>query len=454
MLKGIKFLSRPSVEQKKKLHQWMGCSRFIWNAKCDEDFYLRSYCFKYLPIGTYPPIDQSYAQYKTELSPWLSDCPSPILRNSCSNWFKTYQKFLKGECGRPRRKKKFSGNSILLTKELFCLEQDEFKNWKLFVGAKKNNIGYLPLHFHTKEFAKPNSIRIRMERGQFYVSFCYEDELDEKRLWDLEQYLDHFKNFSSEELDKITLGVDRGIKVPVQAEDFSFDLSEQGKKKKREKEKYLKRCQRKLAKQTKGSKRREKTKKLITKTAGKISDIRKNFCHQTSHSLVNSEAKILVFEDLKIKNMTSSAKGTQEKPGKRVKAKAGLNRSILDQGWGMLENFLSYKCYRAEKAFFKISAYQTSQECADCGHIHPENRKTQKDFCCIVCGHTDNADRNASIICKKRAIKLILNSGTELSKRGVLIKKREDIGRGGEDVFVEKQKYHRRSVKNDSVLHA
>ncbi len=113
-----------------------------------------------------------------------------------------------------------------------------------------------------------------------------------------------------------------------------------------------------------------------------------------------------------------------------------------------------YKCYRAEKAFFKISAYQTSQECADCGHIHPENRKTQKDFCCIVCGQTDNADRNASIVCKKRAIKLILNSGTELSKRGVLIKKREDIGRGGEDVFVEKQKYHRRSVKNDSVLHA
>ena len=68
----------------------------------------------------------------------------------------------------------------------------------------------------------------------------------------------------------------------------------------------------------------------------------------------------------------------------------------------------------------------TSQECADCSHIHPDNRKSQELFKCENCGHTDNADKNAAEVIKKRAIKLILNSGTELSKRGVLL----DSGRG------------------------
>ena len=69
---------------------------------------------------------------------------------------------------------------------------------------------------------------------------------------------------------------------------------------------------------------------------------------------------------------------------------------------------------------FKVSANHTSQECADCGHIHPDNRKSQALFQCRQCGHTDNADRNASLIIKKRAIDLMLDTGSVLSERGVL----------------------------------
>ncbi|MBL4818542.1 MAG: transposase, partial [Deltaproteobacteria bacterium] len=72
------------------------------------------------------------------------------------------------------------------------------------------------------------------------------------------------------------------------------------------------------------------------------------------------------------------------------------------------------------KAFFKVSASFTSQECADCAHIHPNNRVSQAEFVCENCGHSDNADRNAALVIKKRAINLILDSGTELSSRGVL----------------------------------
>jgi putative transposase len=84
---------------------------------------------------------------------------------------------------------------------------------------------------------------------------------------------------------------------------------------------------------------------------------------------------------------------------------------------------------RAGKLVIKVSAHHTSQECADCRHIHPDNRPSQAVFACQVCDHRDNADNNAAKIIKKRAIKLIRDSGTELSERGVL-RRRTDTGQG------------------------
>jgi putative transposase len=104
---GINFRAHPKAEQKKVLSQWMGCARFIWNAKCEENNYLYKFKQKFLPINTKTPIDQIYAQFKnTELSPWLSDCPSQILRNTMCTWRETMGNFLKGNCGRPQKKKK------------------------------------------------------------------------------------------------------------------------------------------------------------------------------------------------------------------------------------------------------------------------------------------------------------------------------------------------------------
>jgi len=114
----------------------------------------------------------------------------------------------------------------------------------------------------------------------------------------------------------------------------------------------------------------------------------------------------------------------------KAKQKAGLNKAILHSGWHILESFTKYKAYQAGKAFFKISAAYTSQECAVCGYIHPANRVSQSLFVCGKCGNTDNADHNASLVIKKRAIMLILDSGTELSATDVLTAA-ADIGRGG-----------------------
>jgi hypothetical protein len=75
-LTGINLRARPKGEQRKVLSQWMSCSRFVWNAKCEENDYLYKFKQKFLPINIKTPIDQSYSQFKdAQLSPWLSDCP-------------------------------------------------------------------------------------------------------------------------------------------------------------------------------------------------------------------------------------------------------------------------------------------------------------------------------------------------------------------------------------------
>ena len=94
--------------------------------------------------------------------------------------------------------------------------------------------------------------------------------------------------------------------------------------------------------------------------------------------------------------------------------------------------FIAYKSQRAGKAYFKVPANYTSLACAACGHTHQSNRKNQSMFHCEGCGHTDNADQNAALVIKQRAISLVKDSGAELSKRGVLTL-RKDKGRGAED---------------------
>jgi putative transposase len=404
----------------------MGCARFIWNAKCDEDRYLSVFAQKFLPIGTYAPIDQKFSQYKDDdLSPFLKDCPSQVLRNSAVNWFRTYQKFLKSECGKPKRKKKSDAGSIHLTNEVFRFETCQDGITRLFVGTKTNHIGYLSINKHNS-FETPKSIHIKKQNGEYTVSFCFDDGLNEADLLSQEDHLTFLKNSSRDFLEAHTVGIDRGVVRPVQAGDDVFDFTPEQKKKKIGKESYLKRYQRRLAKQQNGSSRRAQTKKKIARCHKKLANIRKDFCHETSRSIVNhTQNKIIVLEDLRTKNMTAKPKAKQDETGKWEKngaaAKAGLNKSILDKGWHQLESYLEYKSYRAGKAYFKVPAYQTSQECAACSHTHPGNRRSQDSFHCESCGHTDNADHNAAEVVKKRAIDLILDPGTGLSKRGVLL---------------------------------
>ncbi|NRA83590.1 MAG: IS200/IS605 family element transposase accessory protein TnpB, partial [Gammaproteobacteria bacterium] len=153
----------------------------------------------------------------------------------------------------------------------------------------------------------------------------------------------------------------------------------------------IKELQRKLAKKVKFSNNWKKAKEKITQLHSKISNIRHDRLHKISTSLSKSHA-IIVLEDLKIKNMTKSSKGNTEVHGKMVKQKSGLNRVILNQGWGMFKDMLKYKQgWRGGDGLFVDPKY-TCQTCPDCSHKSKDNRLTQAHFECVSCGYTNNAD--------------------------------------------------------------
>ena len=435
MLMGAKFSANPSVGQVIALSSWMGASKFIWNAKCDEDKYLRKFAVKFLPKGTFPKIDKAYAQYKTEISKFLEDCPSQILRNSASNWYNSYQESYKQkDRGRPKRKKRGQGMSIWLTRELFRFDTcEESGQLRLFVGQKKNNIGYLNVNWHDRSWEKhgpPNSIRIKKNKvGKFTVSFCYgEAETANAEKSHRKEFLKHLEARDREELEHEVIGIDRGVNILAATESASFHPSKKDRSGLAKYQQRTKRHQKVLSRRVKGSRRRNQARVKLAIAHNKVASIRDNFCHQITKKLVDMDKKVFILEGLKVKNMTATAKGNGKRPGKNVRAKSGLNRAILNMSWGKIETYLRYKARKNDKVVFKINAAYTSQECADCDHIHPDNRKGT-EFKCVSCGHTDHADTNASKVMKKRAINLILNSGTELLANGTL-RPKTNTGRG------------------------
>jgi len=150
-----------------------------------------------------------------------------------------------------------------------------------------------------------------------------------------------------------------------------------------------------MARKKKFSNNWKKSKSEINKLHTRIANVRKDYLHKTTTTISQNHAIVCV-EDLKIKNMSKSANGTIEQPGRNVKAKSGLNRSILDQGWFEFRRQLEYKELWLGGEVLAVPARNTSRKCTICGHTAADNRTSQASFRCTACGHEANADVNAA----------------------------------------------------------
>ncbi len=150
--------------------------------------------------------------------------------------------------------------------------------------------------------------------------------------------------------------------------------------------------QRKLSRARHGSRRRAKVKLAIARLRAREADRRKDWVEKTSTDLAR-RFDVIAVEDLNIRGMTRSARGSVEVPGRNVVAKAGLNRGILASGWGLLVARLEHK---APGRVVKVSPRFTSQRCSACGIVDAKARKSQAVFACRSCGYAAHADVNAA----------------------------------------------------------
>jgi len=155
---------------------------------------------------------------------------------------------------------------------------------------------------------------------------------------------------------------------------------------------HMRRLGRKLARARRGSNRRGRVRLAIARLKAHETDRRKDWAEKTSTSIARRFDLIRV-EDLHIRNMTRSAKGTPQDPGRNVSQKAGLNRGILASGWGLLVRRLEEK---APGRVERIKPAFTSQRCSACGQVDRDSRESQAVFWCTACGYACHADVNAA----------------------------------------------------------
>jgi putative transposase len=412
---GVKFRAYPSDELVKVLRRWIGCQRFIYNGKVGEDALFagqRRLCIAAGDTDVKTPLDQAYSQFKDkELSPWLYDVPSQLLRNGAVRWMAAKQRQLKGLSKAPRRRNRRNFNSVLITSELFRFLPDAQGELHLELGTDKAPIGVLPFKAH-RPYKLPNSLVIREIGGRWFVSFSYADAPadGDELLREPHELAYELDRLDDGELDRVTRGLDRNVRDNCFAtsEGKQYALDPKVVERIRRKEVGARRYQRRIARCQKGSNNRRKLGAKLARKKNFAVCARLDFTHKTTHELVTSDAQFFVLEDLKIRNMTRKPKARLDEATGRylpngARAKAALNAGILSSCWGELDRQLGYKAARRNKLVGKVPAAFSSQECSQDGHIHPDNRNGSR-FVCQRCGFEAHADHNAGLNIKARGI--------------------------------------------------
>ncbi len=362
--KAYKFKLQTSTVQAKQLRWYAGSCRFIWNKALAINLF-RLHNGK--NIMYYQELDFfSKLWKKSNEYGFLQDCPSQAIQQKLKDLEKAFRDcFDKTQPNKklPKFKKKNVGDSIRYPQG--------FKISKNRVFLPK--MGWLKFRKSQDIVGIAKNITVSLYAGSWYVSIQVEQEVVQP-------------------LHPSTsiVGVDMGIArfATLSTEEYfspinSFkNLATQ-----------LAKEQRSLARKKKFSSNWLKAKLQIQKIHTKIADIRRDFLHKTSTYISKNHAMI-VMEDLKVANMSKSAKGSLENPGKNVRAKSGLNRSILDQGWSEFRRQIIYKQqWRGGEVVF-VNPKNTSITCPNpsCNHQSKVNRLSQSAFVCEQCGYKNNAD--------------------------------------------------------------
>ena len=367
--KAFKFRLKTAPEVAQKLSNYAGGCRFAWNKALALNL---DRLKEKQPILWYHELNFWITLWKqSDEYGFLNELPSQVLQQKLMDLNKAFKDaFDKNQPFKriPVFKRKGQTDSFRYPQG-FKIEQE---NNRVFLPK----IGWVKYRNSRKVVGTAKNITVSRKGKHYYISIQVEDKMPE---------IQH-KSTSA-------IGVDVGIKRFVAFSDGEFKEPLNSFKKSQN---TLAKLQRQLSNKLKFSKNWQKHKAKITHLHEKIANARHDYLHKISTQLCENQA-VIVVEDLKIKNMSKSSKGSSEQHGKRVKQKSGLNKAILDQGWGMFVGMLEYKQDWKGGMVIRVPAHHTSQTCPSCHHVSKENRKTQADFVCVECGYNNNADMVGAI---------------------------------------------------------
>jgi len=395
--KAYKFRLEPNAEQEVILNNLVGSARFVWNQVLAISFEMFA---KDAFINATNLVNKIMD---------LKDNPDFVFLKSSSNAVSLQQKVrdlasawshffdpkaharLKENKKKPRKPKFFKladGTEIQLRPLMpkFKRKSDgsdsirlvQFDKYCRIEGNRvklPNGIGLVKFRKSQDIIGTIKNVTISKKSGCWYVSFGTEREVEQPR-----------------HPSKSAIGLDMGISKLLTTSNGEYIKPKNSFKANQMK---LAKLQRQLNRKVLFSQNWKKQNRKIQKLHSHIANIRHDYLHKITTSISKSHAMIAC-EDLKVANMSKSASGSMENKGRHVKAKSGLNKSILDQGWGMMVDMLEYKQQWRGGLLMKVNPRYTSQTCSECQHIAVDNRQTQSKFECVKCRYVANADFNAA----------------------------------------------------------
>lgn len=348
----------PTREQEQTLLTFCGHARYVWNLAVEQ--------LNYSTRDRRMPSFSEQSRQLTEarhVHDWMQDIPTVIgqqalrdFRQACTNWWSNTH-------GRPTWRKRGLHEGFRITDGHGIRVEQVNRRWS---RAWIPRIGWVKFR-RTRPVGDAKSFRVtRDSAGRWHIAFTVKPALIE-----------------APENRKV-VGVDRGVAVTL--------AYSTGEMRHAPALKSTKRAAQALARCKRGSNRRTKAKLRLARVHSRNADRRKDFIEKATTDLARRFDLIRV-EDLHVTSMTRSARGTIAEPGCNVRAKAGLNRSILESGWGQFVSRLEDK---APQRVEKINPAFTSLTCSRCLHVDKNSRKSQALFLCTSCGHAANADVNAA----------------------------------------------------------
>ena len=385
-IRAVRYRVLPGTRAKaRNLNRLAGACRYVWNVTLDDQQILHDTARMFgasAPSPTFFTLGKAFTQLRQSIGhEWLKKLPFAVVRYTLKRQADAWQRFFKGQGGRPKFKGRSSGMSFTVPHDV------RIRSGRIAV-PRMGDFRLRRRGGNPHPDGVPKQAVFKPEGGKWYCTVFYE------------------VSAHAREDDGTVVGLDRNVGQCALSTGEVIRMPDLARLEARKR-----RYQRRMARQVKGGGRRRRTRVKLSRTCRRIAGIRSNWCHQTSRRIADAAHTVAV-EDLNTKGMTRSAKGSKDAPGTNVKAKSGLNRAILSSGWGALGRNLDYKAGQV----VRVNPAHTSQTCHRCGAIDSSSRIDQSTFRCQACGHTANADVNAALNIRRQGLAQLDGEGRGCSK--------------------------------------